>query len=386
MDEKPSMKPRATLADVARSAGVSKTTASLVLNGKGEANISEETRQRVITTAAALHFRPHGVARALTRRRADVLGIVCAIDPFVEQVHHHEFEHTLLSAIFSRAMERGYNPLIYGYPPPDAGPEKLLRYADGRSDAFILIFPPADCALLKRIHALAIPAVAVMSREAHSEALWVDSDHEAGIQAVVDHLVNLGHRKIAYLTGPPQEEAVEARVTAFRKALTERGLPVREDWIEPYLWSAEETYSTLKRLLCRPDRPTALLTWYDFAAGDVYLAARQLNLRIPEDLSVVGFDDTHSATILSPSLTTVRQDPEGMGRASVELALQALPWEVATSQARTAISPVQLVVRESTSPPGRPAASDLRSSVETSWTGRQTTDIPAGTASRRRSG
>src|SRR5579884_3149884 len=272
------MKQRATLADVARSAGVSKTTASLVLNGKGEANISEETRQRVATAAAALHFRPHGVARALTRRRADVLGIVCAIDPFVEQVHHHEFEHTLLSAIFSRAMERGYNPLIYNYPPLDAGPERLLRYADGRSDAFILIFPPAECILLTRLHALAIPAVAVMSRETHAEALWVDSDHEAGIQALVGHLAELGHQKIAYLTGPPEEEAVAARVAAFRKALTERGLPVREEWIEPYLWDTEETHNTLKRLLCQPDRPTALLTWYDFAAGDVYLAARQLNL------------------------------------------------------------------------------------------------------------
>ncbi|HZT43621.1 MAG TPA: LacI family DNA-binding transcriptional regulator [Chthonomonadaceae bacterium] len=372
------MKQRATLADVARSAGVSKTTASLVLNGKGEANISEETRQRVATAAAALHFRPHGVARALTRRRADVLGIVCAIDPFVEQVHHHEFEHTLLSAIFSRAMERGYNPLIYNYPPLDAGPERLLRYADGRSDAFILIFPPAECILLKRLHALAIPAVAVMSRETHAEALWVDSDHEAGIQALVGHLAELGHQKIAYLTGPPEEEAVAARVAAFRKALTERGLPVREEWIEPYLWDTEETHNTLKRLLCQPDRPTALLTWYDFAAGDVYLAARQLNLRIPEDLSVVGFDDTHSATILSPALTTVRQDPEGMGRAAVDLALNALSWEVTTSHARTAVSPIQLVVRDSTSPPGRPAEPAMPTSVVVQWTARQESDLSSG--------
>ncbi|HLV80319.1 MAG TPA: LacI family DNA-binding transcriptional regulator [Chthonomonadaceae bacterium] len=353
------MKPRATLADVARSAGVSKTTASLVLNGKGLSNISEETRHRVVTAAAALHFRPHGVARALTRRRADVLGIVCSMDPFVEQVHHHEFEHNLLSAIFSRTIERGYNPLIYGYPPPEAGPERLLRYADGRSDAFILIFPPAGCALLKRLHALAIPAVAVMNRQAHPEALWVDSDHEAGIQALVGHLAELGHRRIAYLTGPPQEEAVLARVAAFRTALQERGLPVREEWITPYLWDAEQTYRTLKRLLCAPERPTALLTWYDFAAGDVYLAARRLQLRIPEDLSVVGFDDTLSATMLSPALTTVRQDPEGMGRLAVDMALQSLAEEMPPAHAQTAVSPVQLVARESTSSPGPSVSSDF---------------------------
>src|SRR5687768_8968253 len=133
---------RATLADVAHHAGVSKTTASLALNGKGRGSIPESTRDRVIDAARTLHFRPHGLARALTRRKADVIGVVCRISPFVER-SHHAFEHGLLSTIFCRALMHGYNPMIYGLP-EGADEQELARFTDGRSDGFVLINPPVS--------------------------------------------------------------------------------------------------------------------------------------------------------------------------------------------------------------------------------------------------
>src|SRR5689334_17304073 len=136
------MNKRSTLADVARAANVSKTTASMALNGKGLDKIPHATRARVLAAADELQFRPHAVARALVRRRADVLGIVCTVNPFVE-LAHHAFEHALLSAVFYHALERGYNPMIYGVPEEGAEEDVFRRYADGRSDAFVLLYPPS---------------------------------------------------------------------------------------------------------------------------------------------------------------------------------------------------------------------------------------------------
>ena len=193
------MSKRPTLADVAKAANVSVTTASLALNGKATDKIPLSTRKRVYAAAETLNFRPNGVARALVRQRADVLGVVCTLNPFVE-LAHHSFEQALLSALFYHALEVGYNPMIYGVPPADAEDNLFPRYADGRSDAFVLLYPPPTSLLLTRLPQLGIPVVSVCCRV--EGVRWVDSDHESGIRAALAHLIALGHRRIAYLTGP----------------------------------------------------------------------------------------------------------------------------------------------------------------------------------------
>jgi DNA-binding LacI/PurR family transcriptional regulator len=353
-DFQPLMKHHPTLADVARAAGVSKTTASMALNGKGLTKIPDATRERVLNAAGTLQYRPHGLARALTRRRADVLGVVCKVSPFIERAHH-AFEQGLLSAIFGRALERGYNPLIYGYPPDGAGDREILRYADGRSDAFILLNPPTGSDLVRYLHGAGTPTVTVLSRDTDPRGRWVDSDHEGGIRASVAHLADLGHRRIAYLIGPRTEDVVNRRVTAFCEALDERGLPARADWILPHTWDVVGTGEHLDRLLADPHPPTAILTWYDTAAEDLFRAARMRGLRIPEDLSVIGFDDMPAARSMVPALTTVRQDPDMVGKAAVDLALDALCEPNTPGKMRQVVCPVELVVRQSTSVPGQPA-------------------------------
>jgi LacI family transcriptional regulator len=344
------MNKRPTLADVARAAGVSKTTASLALNGKRVEKIPATTRDRVLAAAGALQFRPHGVARALVHRRADVLGVVCTLNPFVE-MSHHAFEQALLSAVFYHSLEHGYNPMIYGVPAESTEVTGFMRYADGRSDAFILLYPPPESSLLAFLHACDIPAVALCCRDPNGYSRWVDSDNEAGIRAALEHLIELGHRRIAYFIGPEVEDNVHSRVTAFRATLRENGLAVREDWIVPYTWDSATTEQTLDRLLRSDPAPTALLTWNDFVAEEVYKALRQLDRRVPEDISIVGFDDMPSARTAIPPLTTVRQDVVRMGRASVELALQAFREPESTEEIRHIVCPISLVVRQSTAPP-----------------------------------
>jgi len=344
------MKKRPTLADVAQSAGVSKTTASLALNGKGLNKIPASTRARVLAAAGALQFRPHGVARALVRRRAEVLGVVCTVNPFFEMAHH-AFEQALLSALFYHALERGYNPMIYGPPAEGVAEEALLRYADGRSDAFILLYPPPDSVLLKYLYSQDIPVVALCSSTPDPRAVGVDSDHEAGIRALIAHLTELGHRRIAYIIDPNSDRETHLRILTFRAALRERGLPVREDWIVPYAEENASAEAAVAQLFSGAAPPTALLTWNDFIAEEVYKALRQRGLRIPEDVSVVGFDDTPSARTAVPALTTVRQDMVQMGRAAVDIAIEALAEEIRPEQNRLILCPVQFIVRQSTAPP-----------------------------------
>ncbi len=344
------MKTRPTLVDVARIAGVSKTTASLVLNGKGNSNIPEATRQRVFDAARSLQFRPNGVARALTKQRADVLGVVCTISPFIRR-SVHAFEHGLLSAIFSQALQCGYNPMVYGYPGDAASVKELDRYADGRSDAFILINPSPDCLLIGHLREAGIPVVTMCCRSKEPETLWVDSDNEAGIRAAVKHLAALGHRHIGYLTGPRREYDCISRVAAFQETLERLGLPVREDLIVPYLWKVGVTEEVLGRFVACEKPATAVLAWNDFVAEDLYRTASQLGLRIPEDLSVIGFDDTPSAPVTSPPLTTIRQDLDQMGRAAVELAVDRIAGSDRNQNVNCAVCPVELLVRQSTAPP-----------------------------------
>src|SRR5687767_8254309 len=236
---------RPTLADVAIQAGVSKTTASLALNGKGRGSIPDSTRERVLAAAQTLRFRPHGLARALTRRRADVLGVVCRISPFIER-SHHAFEHGLLSTIFCRSLQHGYNPMIYGLP-EDSDDSELTRFTDGRSDAYILINPPLDSPLPGFLQRERTPFVMICRRSDQSGALWVDSEHEDGIEAILAHLAELGHQRIAYLTGPPGEENCVARVGAFRRAMANRNFTVNDDWVVPFTWNASNARHHMAR-------------------------------------------------------------------------------------------------------------------------------------------
>ncbi|HEV2471713.1 MAG TPA: LacI family DNA-binding transcriptional regulator [Chthonomonadales bacterium] len=345
------MKIRTTLADVAREAGVSKTTASMVVNGKGQKNIPGPTRARVLSAANKLHFRPHGVARALSRRRADVLGVVCSVAPF-RDLAEHPFEQTLLAAVFHHALERGYNPLIYGQPSETATREELSRYSDGRSDAFILLYPQLDSPLLGYLHSQDIPTVTLCTRDNSPAGRWTDCDSDTGIRAAIEHLAELGHRRIAYLIGPPEQDCVQFRICAFKSSMESLGLSARVEWIIPYRWSAEKTGAQMDALLAAPERPTALLLWYDFAVEHVYQAARERGLRIPEDLSVVGFDDSLPARVASPALTTIRQDPNQMGKAAVDLAIAALLPHQNEQSSRSTLCSVELILRQSTSPPG----------------------------------
>ena len=197
-----------------------------------------------------------------------------------------------------------------------------------------------------------MPIVFINSAPAASTVGSVETDHEAGMRAAVEHLVHLGHRRIAYLGGPPASQVQRRRLQAFQDAAADLGVRTLSASQQPTVEGGEEG---TQMLLCEHDpdvRPTALITYNDLMASGALLASRACGLRVPEDLSVIGHDDIPMAALLSPTLTTVRQPMQELGSRAVAMLVGHLQSSIAASPTTLSLHP-QLMIRAST---GSPAA------------------------------
>jgi DNA-binding LacI/PurR family transcriptional regulator len=178
---------------------------------------------------------------------------------------------------------------------------------------------------------------------------WVDADNERGAAAAVAHLCDAGHTRIAHLAGPPDNANAVVRQAAFRRAMLDRGLPVPDAYIRDGGFLVHTGEAAAGELLSLPERPTAIFAGDDNMALGAYRAARRLGLRIPDDLSLVGFDDADYAHALNPPLTTIRQPLFAMAEAAVELLLARLSDPERLHPPR--VLPTELVARGSVAPP-----------------------------------
>lgn len=327
--------PRVTSVDVARAAGVSQSTVSLVLSGKSAGRISARTEEAVRRAAEELGYRPNMAARALRTGAARSVGLV------VPDVTHPFFGLTMRGAQ-EAAWSAGYAVALVDVPldRPLEAPLEALRA--GPADGFIYfsVEPPERRPGGERIVVI----------EAEPEGVpWVSLDTAGGTDAALAHLIELGHRRIAQLGSRVQYPTFQIRTARWRAALESVGVAP-----DAALWAGsafdfDDACRAALTLLDVEDPPTAVICDDDILAGGVYLAARSLGLRIPADLSVVGFDDLPFARVLSPGLTTVGADAPGLGAAAFE----ALAAVMAGEEVGGRTLPVELVVRESTAPPRR---------------------------------
>lgn len=327
-----------TLAAIARLAGVSPPTVSKVLNGR--AGVAPETRRRVEQL-----LREQGY-----RRPEKVVRSAC-----VEVVLYGMQGHsaiTIMSGVQRVAAERG---LGVGYT------DALKAEATGRNWARDLLarrptgvivahlgFTPAQHGLLS---ASGIPLVALdPPSEPLNPVLSVSAANRRGGIAAVQHLLDLGHRRIAVITGPLERVCARDRLEGARAAMDAAGTPLDEQLVRTGMWfSFEDGFSHARDLLRLADPPTAVVCGNDLQALGVYEAARQAGARVPEDLGVIGFDDLSYAQWCGPPMTTVRQPFEEMGSTATELLL-ALSAGEAITQSRVELA-TTLVVRASTAPP-----------------------------------
>ncbi len=332
---------RPTIADVARHAGVSKGAVSFALNGR--AGVSQETRRRILEVAAELGWSPSHRARALSTKRAFALGMVVARAP--ELLGADPFFPTFIAGVEKVLAERDQAlvlQVVTGPAAEEAGYRRLAR--DGRVDGVILLDLRHDDPRIALLEEIGLPAVTLNRPDVPTPFPSVVQDDRPGIAAAVAHLAGLGHTRIAHVTGPEMFLHATTRRQAFEAAMAAAGLTGR---VEPGDFTAAGGQEATRRLLMRsgPDRPTAIVYANDVMALSAIAIAAELGLRIPEDLSITGYDDTDLAGYVHPALTTVRTDALGWGEVAARVLLALIDDHEITD---TELPPAELILRRST--------------------------------------
>lgn len=330
----------ATIRDVARAAGVSKSLVSLVFNGG--ANVSEERRLRVLSAAADLGYRPNLVAQSLSAGRRDVVAIL------VSNLRNPHFAD-IVTAAKARFAEAGRRTMILSAQAEDAGADPTL---DNDSVALLRDLRPAGLLAVGMLPTAGdmeeltavMPTVVASAADAtdHTVAV-VQSDNDAGIGLVVDHLVEQGLRRIAFVGGLGGAVS-EARERAFREAAERRGL-TSEVRVERSVLTATDARRAVAAMLAEQWRPEAIVAVNDLTAIGVITELESAGILVPDNCRVAGYDDTTLAAIPRISLTSVDPDNERIGREAADALLHALDAEARVGEV---LIPPRLVVRDST--------------------------------------
>lgn len=332
----PSSAARVTIVDVARLAGVSVSTVSKVINDRY--GVAPETYDKVMDIVSDLGYESSLVASSLRRHSTNVIGIlVPEFEPFSTE---------LLKGISSAVEGTGYELLAYsgnlGHNQVGWERRSLSRLAGTLIDGAVIVAPTST------ITDATIPVVAVDPHTGRPGPSTVEADNVGGARAATQHLIDLGHRRIAHVRGRTDLVSAQLREQGYREALEAAGIPFDAELVRVGGYRAAETTDAARELLTLRQRPTAVFSANDLSAIRVIEIARELGLRVPEDLSVVGFDNVPEAANAVPALTTVAQPLHQMGAEAVRLLLGLLAGVPSEDHL---LLPATLVLRASTAPP-----------------------------------
>ncbi|GBD29047.1 HTH-type transcriptional regulator DegA [bacterium HR32] len=335
----------ATLAEVARTAGVSLATASRVLSGSGY-RVRPELRRRVLAAARSLNYVPNAHAQALVRARTQVVGVVThdVSDPYFAEI---------VRGVQRVASAAGRLAIICNtYRDPDREVEYVRLLHAQRVEAIVLAGSGRDDRRYGQKMSAAVEAylatggrLVVISRH-HLPGDAVLPDNFGGARALAHYLADLGHRRVGVISGPPKLTTTRDRMEGFRQGLRERGLELPDDAVVPGDFGRDSGEAGVAVLLDRCPGLTAVFALNDQMAVGALAALRRRGIRVPEDVSLAGFDDMAIARDVTPQLTTVRVPMEEMGMRAMEMAL-----EPAGEELRVVFLPAVVVPRGSTAPP-----------------------------------
>lgn len=338
------MAKKITSEDVAREAGVSRTTVSFVLNNTPHTNISEETRQRVLEVARRLGYRPDAAARALARRETRIIGLVLCQSH--DRVSADAFLPEVIRGLSHSAQSHGFKVLLEPVEDVTRPDAYIALVQERRIDGIVLSGPRSDDAQLPRLIAEGFPLV-LLGQLQGVRAHFADVDNVAGARRAVEHLLDLGHTRIALITNAPLHyTASRDRLQGYREALMARGLPVDEHLIRLGDFRSESGYAAMQSLLNLPEPPTAVFAASDVVAFGAVSAIKDRGLRIPDDIALVGFDDVPLARYVDPPLTTIRLPAWELGARAGALLLEIIAHGN-SDEPLSVLLPTELVVRES---------------------------------------
>jgi LacI family transcriptional regulator len=342
-----------TITDIAAKAGVSRATVSYVLNGQNTAvRISDETRERVMKVAAELGYRRNQLARAVITGQTRMLGL------WVMQSQHEPVAR-VLAGIMAEADANDYFVKLVGFDEYDertSVARVVERCIEWRLAGIIAVHAPESAldALQPQLGDVKVPIISVDSQGPRAGLIHITSDQQDALRQVVGHLSQLGHRRITFLGGRPEQSELLSwrRIHAYEAAMTGSDLMEFIDVRHGY-WDHATTQKVAEELLSLPlgQRPTAIACWSDITAMNVIQVATRMGLRVPEDISVTGFDDSRAAALYNPPLTTIAQNFEEMGRHALRRLLARTTDNTPLPEGAEECLKTELVVRESTAKP-----------------------------------
>ena len=342
---KPTASSRPTIKDVAEKCGVHPSTVSRALSGAMSHLVAPDVARRIRAAAADLGYQPNVIAAGLRTGRSGLIGVLAPdiADPGFPPV---------LSGITETLGAEGYATIVVDVGPDPSREQELVERLIARGvDGLVLATVTLDDPVVAQCRAASIPVVLVNRSDAARALPAVVTDDEAGMRLAVDHLVGLGHKRIAHIAGPQHVSTGALRRAGFKAATARAGLSGRDIAIETArAYTREQGRLAAQRLFDRKTMPTAVVAANDLLALGVYDALSERGLICPADISVVGHNDMPYVDMLSPPLTTVRIAQRSMGNQAARLLLDAIADRAARRE-RVVLEPV-LIVRGSTARPG----------------------------------
>ena len=329
---------KVTLHDVARLCGVSYQTVSRVINDSPD--VSVKTRRLVLKAIKSLGYHPNQLARSLKTRRSFILEVITfGVETYIPR--------ELIIALGRAAIQHGYSLIFTDIPTDDPQEEsRLLSHLNSGLVDGAIITAPVKSQLFNNltIDPPLLPLIQIRNHRGSTAAsVSIDQDH--GGQLATQHLLDMGHRSIAEICGPLNYHEAHTRHTAFIETLQTTGLtPV--EVVEAAEWMPQEGYMAAKELLERGKTFTALVIANDYLALGASMALREHGFNIPQDISIVGFDDAPDSAYYTPPLTTIRQDYDALGHHSIRYLVELIQNQDTPAHQRVLMP--QLIVRQST--------------------------------------
>ncbi|HTO21062.1 MAG TPA: LacI family DNA-binding transcriptional regulator [Spirochaetia bacterium] len=368
---KPARKKPVTSFDVARRARVSRATVSFVLNAVEGEKISARTRERVLKAARDLGYVPHAAGKALARRRTENVALVYT------RTYHHLASHSIMLRLIDGLMQavhdHGLHLMIDAVEEVTTGTNLLKLARANHIDGLIMLEPRMHDEQLLALAADRFPVVLVGSLPG-TEVCSIDIDNTEAARQAVEHLVSLGHRDIGCITNAPAHfTAAAARLGGYQRALESHGIPLRPSLVRNGAFNPESGYSAMRSLLSEAERPTAVFVASDAVAFGALRAVSEAGLAVPGDLAVFGFDNVVDSLYSRPALSTVGFPVERHGRRSGEILFELMNGTISAPYQE--ITPFELIVRESSGGPWRPAASGRHLASSSNWKDTQSKEV-----------
>ena len=337
----PKKKHGVTIVDVARASGVSYATVSRVLSGYEF--VKESTRIRVMEAVKQLGYVVNLQARSLVSGRSRIIGLLV---PNLD----NSYVGTIMQGIDQELERANYDLMLYtSHRHPGNESFYVSAIANGLTEGLLLVAPLVPTTYLEALRERNFPCVLIDQADTTEHSSVVEATNWQGAYEATRYLIRLGHTRIAYITGALVVRSAVDRLRGYKAALADCDIPFREELVIEGDYQQQTSYEITKRLLQSVDSPpTAIFASNDLSAFGAMEFAREFGLRIPDDISIIGFDDIPQASLVHPKLTTVRQPLEHMGQVAVKLLLERIEDRNRPPQRVTLAT--QLVIRDSCGP------------------------------------